>query len=57
LHGTQNFWKPTKIFPDPSANEVCLSDGYGNRRVIAFDADTGAYKRRWDAYGNKPDDV
>ncbi|HET9269530.1 MAG TPA: hypothetical protein VFO31_15250, partial [Vicinamibacterales bacterium] len=26
-------------------------------RVIVFDANTGAYKRHWGAYGNKPDDV
>ena len=53
----QNFWQPTKVFADPSANEVYVSDGYGNRRVIVFDADTGAYKRHWGAYGSKPDDV
>ena len=33
-----------------------VADGYGNRRVIVFDAETGAYKRHWGAYGNKPDD-
>ena len=33
-----------------------VADGYGNRRVIVFDADTGKYKRHWGAYGNKPDD-
>ena len=27
-----------------------------HRRVIVFDADTGAYKRHWGAYGNKPVD-
>ena len=53
---TQNFWKPTKIFEDPEANEVYISDGYGNRRIIVFDATTGAYKRHWGAYGAKPDD-
>lgn len=52
----ENFWQPTKIFVDPAANEVYISDGYGNRRVIVFDADTGAYKRHWGAYGNKPTD-
>ncbi len=52
-----NFWQPTKIFHEPSANEVYISDGYGNRRVIVFDADTGTYKRHWGAYGAKPDDV
>jgi len=36
---------------------VYISDGYGNRRVIVFDADTGAYKRHWGAYGAKPDDA
>jgi hypothetical protein len=36
---------------------VFVADGYGNRRVIVFDADTGAYKRHWGAYGNKPDDA
>ena len=33
-----------------------LSDGYGNHRVIVFDADTGAFKRMWGAFGNKPED-
>jgi hypothetical protein len=36
-------------------NEVYVADGEGsgaaNRRVIVFDAETGAYKRRWNAYG------
>jgi DNA-binding beta-propeller fold protein YncE len=53
---TQNFWQPTKIFHEPVANEVYISDGYGNRRVIVFDADTGAYKRHWGAYGRAPVD-
>ena len=33
-----------------------VADGYGNRRVIVFDSETGAYKRHWGAYGKKPDD-
>ena len=48
---------PTGITVDPKANEVYVADGYGNRRVIVFDADTGAYKRHWGAYGKKPDDT
>ena len=28
-----------------------MADGYVNRRVIVFDADTGAFKRMWGAYG------
>jgi DNA-binding beta-propeller fold protein YncE len=53
----ENFWMPAKIFEDPTANEVYIADGYGNRRVIVFDEDTGKYKRHWGAYGNKPDDT
>jgi DNA-binding beta-propeller fold protein YncE len=54
---TANLWRAAKIFADPMANEVYVADGYGNRRVIVFDADTGAYKRHWGAYGAKPDDA
>ena len=38
-------------------NEVFVSDGYGNSRIIVFDADTGKVKRMWSAYGNKPLDA
>ncbi len=34
--------------------EVYVSDGYGNKRVIVFDADTGEYRRMWGAFGNEP---
>ena len=39
----------------PKTNELYIADGYGNHRVIVFDADTGAYKRHWGAYGNRPE--
>ncbi len=42
---------------DAAANELYVADGYGNRRVIVFDASTGAYKRHWGAYGKRPDDA
>ncbi len=51
-----NLWRAAKIFHEPAANEIYVADGYGNRRVIVFDADTGKYKRHWGAYGNKPQD-
>ena len=54
---TANLGKATEVTVDQSANEVYVADGYGNRRVIVFDADTGKYKRHWGAYGNKPDDT
>lgn len=37
-------------------NEAYISDGHGNHRVVVIDADTGAFKRYWGAYGNKPSD-
>ena len=45
------------MFVDKETNELYVADGYGNHRVIVFDADTGKYKRHWGAYGNKPDDA
>ena len=52
-----NLKGPAKMWVDPKTNELYVADGYGNRRVIVFDADTGKYKRHWGAYGNKPDDT
>jgi DNA-binding beta-propeller fold protein YncE len=46
-----------KMYVDPKTNELYVADGYGNHRVIVFDAETGKYKRHWGAYGNKPDDT
>ena len=53
----ENLGKPAKITVDPATNEAYIADGYGNRRVIVYDADSGKYKRHWGAYGNKPDDT
>ena len=33
-------------------NEIFVADGYNNRRIIVFDADSGAFKRMWGAFGN-----
>jgi DNA-binding beta-propeller fold protein YncE len=52
-----NLKGPAKLFIDKNTNELIVADGYGNHRVIVFDADTGKYKRHWGAYGHKPDDV
>ena len=46
-----------KMFVDQKTDELYVADGYGNHRVIVFDAETGKYKRHWGAYGNKPDDA
>ena len=55
-NNTEHLSRPAGITVYPKTNEVFVADGYGNRRVIVFDAETGAYKRHWGAYGNKPDD-
>ena len=54
---TENLGRPAGIRVDPMANEVYVADGYGNRRVIVFDAETGEYRRHWGAYGERPDDT
>ena len=54
---TENFGRPAKIFIDAKNNEAYIADGYGNKRVVVLDADTGKFKRYWGAYGNKPDDT
>jgi len=52
----ENFASPTKAIYYAKTNEVFVSDGYINRRIAVFDADSGKYKRHWGAYGKKPDD-
>jgi DNA-binding beta-propeller fold protein YncE len=54
---TKNFWRPADVFVYPKTNELFVADGYGNKRIIVFDADTGAYKRMWGAFGNVPMDT
>jgi len=54
---TENLRLPAKTMVDPKTNELYVADGYGNHRVIVFDAETGKYKRHWGAYGHKPDDA
>ena len=53
----ENLRLPAKLFVDPKTDELYVADGYGNHRVIVFDANTGKYKRHWGAYGHKPDDA
>src|SRR6185503_5838314 len=53
---TVNVKQAADTFVYTPTNELFVADGYGNRRVIVFDADTGAFKRMWGAFGNKPAD-
>jgi DNA-binding beta-propeller fold protein YncE len=54
---TENLKGAAKMFVDKATNELYVADGYGNHRVVVYDAETGKYKRHWGAYGNKPDDT
>lgn len=38
----------------PATNEIFVTDGYVNRRVVVYDATTGKFKRMWGAYGHQP---
>jgi DNA-binding beta-propeller fold protein YncE len=53
---TSNLHQPADVWVHPPTNELFVADGYGNHRVIVLDADTGAFKRMWGAFGNKPAD-
>jgi hypothetical protein len=50
-----NVNRSADVFVYQKTNEAFVADGYGNRRVIVLDAETGAFKRMWGAFGNAPD--
>ena len=51
---TANVHRAADAWVLPRTNELFVADGYGNHRVIVFDADTGAFKRTWGAFGKPP---
>jgi DNA-binding beta-propeller fold protein YncE len=53
----QNLNRPADVFVYPKTNELFVADGYGNRRIIVFDADSGKFKRMWGAFGNAASDA
>ncbi|NIB41585.1 hypothetical protein HBA55_18420 [Pseudomaricurvus alkylphenolicus] len=54
---TKNPRMPADVFVHPDTNEAFVADGYVNRRIWVLDADTGAFKRQWGAFGKAPKDV
>ena len=54
---TANVHRAADARVDPRSNELFVADGYGNHRVIVFDADSGAFKRMWGAFGKPPGGV
>jgi DNA-binding beta-propeller fold protein YncE len=53
----EHFGRVAKVSFLASTNEAFVADGYGNKRVVVLDADTGEFKRFWGAYGGEPDDT
>jgi DNA-binding beta-propeller fold protein YncE len=52
----ENVSRAADVVVYPKTNELFVADGYGNHRVVVFDADTGKFKRLWGAFGKKPVD-
>ncbi len=48
---TAYFGRVAAMEVDDAAHEIYAADGYGNRRVVVYDTETGAFKRGWGAYG------
>jgi DNA-binding beta-propeller fold protein YncE len=47
--------QPADMYVDRASNELFVADGDGGaRRMIVFDAENGAFKRLWGAYGERP---
>src|SRR6266487_375723 len=53
---TRNLHRPADVWVHRPTNELFVADGYGNHRIAVFDADSGAFKRMWGAFANKPVD-
>jgi len=53
---TELMGRPSEVWVDPATNEAFIADGYGNRRVVVIDGETGRYLRHWGAYGERPVD-
>jgi DNA-binding beta-propeller fold protein YncE len=55
-NGTPVLYQAADMVVDPATNRLYVSDGYGNRRVLIVDANTGKYIGHFGAYGNNPID-
>ena len=56
INGTPLLYQAADMVVDPATNRLYIADGYGNRRVLIVDADTGKYIGHFGAYGNSPVD-
>jgi hypothetical protein len=56
VNGTPLLYQAADMVVDAATNRLYIADGYGNRRVLIVDADTGKYIGHFGAYGNNPVD-
>jgi hypothetical protein len=56
IHGTPLLYQPADMAVDLETNRLYVADGYGNRRILIVDAETGKYVGHFGAYGNSPVD-
>ena len=56
VNGTPLLYQAADMVVDPATNRLYIADGYGDRRVLIVDADTGKYIGHFGAYGNNPVD-
>jgi DNA-binding beta-propeller fold protein YncE len=56
INGTPLLYLPADMVVDGKTNRLYVADGYGNRRILIVDADTGKYVGHFGAYGGNPVD-
>ena len=56
INETPLLYQAADMVVDPATNRLYVADGYGNRRVLIVDANTGKYIGHFGAYGNNPVD-
>ncbi len=52
--GTPQPYLVADMSVDPETNRLYIADGYGNRRILIADAETGRYIGHFGAYGQNP---
>jgi hypothetical protein len=56
INDTPLLYQAADMVVDPATNRLYVADGYGNRRVLIVDANSGKYIGHFGAYGNNPVD-
>jgi DNA-binding beta-propeller fold protein YncE len=54
INGTPQPFLPADMSVEPKTNLLYIADGYGNRRVLIVNAETGKYVGHFGAYGQNP---